>query len=233
MLDIPYYAGNTAKANIMWTARAAVRPDTGYGVGRWQPYIPGGTERQMTGTNRYQLFETAAGVAAIGWNERGITALRLPAPTADEAERALDRRLPGAVRSAPPAAVQSIIDAAVRYFAGERVDFSAVPVDLGRQDAFFLRVYDAVRKLGWGQTTTYGAVAQSLGVGPEFARDVGQAMARNPVPLIIPCHRVTAAGGKIGGFSAPGGSMSKAHMLDLEGAAPPAPPPPAQQGFDF
>lgn len=188
----------------------------------------------MAGRNHYQLFETAAGVAAIGWNDVGVTALRLPAPGADESERAVLRRLPGAQRHEPPPEVRAVIDAAIRYFAGERVDFSDVPLDMGEQDMFFARVYDLVRGLGWGETTTYGAIAQQLGVGPEYARAVGQAMARNPIPLIVPCHRVTAAGGKIGGFSAPGGSISKARMLELEGVATgTVDGPPAQQGFDF
>ena len=112
-----------------------------------------------------------------------------------------------------------MIDRARRYFAGECIDFTDVSVDLGVQDPFFGRVYASVRQLGWGETATYGAIAKSLGVGPEFARDVGQAMAANPVPLIVPCHRVTAANGKIGGFSAPGGSLSKARMLEIEGVA--------------
>lgn len=188
----------------------------------------------MARRNQYRLFETRAGVAAIGWNDIGITALRLPAPTAAEAERAMARRLPDAARAEPPAHVGAIIDAAIRYFAGDRVDFSDVPVDLGEQDPFFARVYDHVRGLGWGETSTYGAIAHALGAGPEYARDVGQAMAKNPVPLIIPCHRVTAAGGKIGGFSAPGGAMSKARMLELEGVATgPASQIQAQHGFDF
>ena len=104
------------------------------------------------------------------------------------------------------------------------VDFTAVRLDLGVQEPFFARVYDAVRRLGWGETTTYGAVAQALGAGPETARDVGQAMARNPVPLIVPCHRVLAAGGKVGGFSAPGGASAKRRMLALEGVRLDAPP---------
>ncbi|NWP89508.1 MGMT family protein, partial [Escherichia coli] len=68
-----------------------------------------------------------------------------------------------------------------------------------------------------GETATYGAIARMLEAGPEFARDVGQAMAANPVPLIVPCHRVTAANGRIGGFSAPGGALLKAQMLAIEG----------------
>lgn len=187
--------------------------------------------------NRYHVFETAHGFAAIGWSGRGVTAFRLPASSAAEAERALLRRLPDAVRTDPPADVAVVVAAAQRYFAGERIDFGEVAIDLGEQSQFFGRVYDAVRALGWGESTTYGAVAKQLGAGPEFARDVGQAMASNPIPLIVPCHRVLAAGGKIGGFSAPGGSLSKARMLALEGvetaAAPPASQPSPQQSFGF
>src|SRR5262249_55422283 len=107
-----------------------------------------------------------------------------------------------------------------------------VRLDLGDQDAFFARIYAAARNVGWGRTTTYGSLAKELGAGPEAARDVGQAMASNPVPLIIPCHRVLAAGGKIGGFSAPGGAAAKLRMLELEGVHI-GPPPPAQQSFRF
>ena len=98
--------------------------------------------------------------------------------------------------------------------------------------AVFERIYAAARRVGWGHTTTYGALAKELDARPEAARDVGQAMARNPVALIIPCHRVLAAGGKVGGFSAPGGSAAKRRMLALEGVHL-DPPPPAQQSFQF
>jgi methylated-DNA-[protein]-cysteine S-methyltransferase len=165
----------------------------------------------------YEVFETEAGFAAIGWNADAVIAFRLPAETARDAERAMLRRLPGASAGAPPQHVQSVIEGARRYFVGERVDFAGVPVDLGEQAPFFSRVYAAVRDLGWGETATYGAIAKQLDAGPEAARAVGQAMAANPVPLIIPCHRVTAANGQIGGFSAPGGSSSKALMLGIEG----------------
>lgn len=171
----------------------------------------------MTGESSYTVFETVAGFVAISWNAAGIHRFRLPAGTAREAERSLVRRLPDAEAGAPPPSVRAVIDDAIRYFAGERVDFTAVPVDLGAQQPFFEHVYAVVRQLGWGETATYGAIAKMLDAGPEFARDVGQAMAANPVPLIIPCHRVTAANGRIGGFSAPGGSLTKARMLQIEG----------------
>lgn len=169
---------------------------------------------------RFHLFQTAHGVAALAWNGRGITAFRLPASTADETRRSILRCSPDAVEGAPSDAVASVIQAARRYFEGQQIDFSGVPIDLGHQEPLFARIYDHVRRLGWGETTTYGAVAKALGEGSEVARDVGQAMARNPVPLIVPCHRVLAAGGKVGGFSAPGGSEAKVRMLALEGVQP-------------
>src|SRR5215831_4663787 len=119
-----------------------------------------------------------------------------------------------------------------RYFEGEETDFSMFKLDLGELDPFFERVYAAARRVGWGRTTTYGALAKELGAGPEAARDVGQAMAKNPVALIIPCHRVLAAGGKVGGFSAPGGPAAKIRMLALEGIHV-GPPRPAQGSFAF
>jgi methylated-DNA-[protein]-cysteine S-methyltransferase len=180
----------------------------------------------------YLIFGTAAGFCGIGWNGVGITCFRLPTTRADAAERLLLRKLPLAAPGAPPAHVAEVIAEARRYFEGRPVDFSVYALDLGAQEPFYARVYDTVRRLKWGCTTTYGAVAKELGAGPEAARDVGQAMATNPVPLIIPCHRVLAAGGRVGGFSAPGGSAAKARMLALEGVRT-QPPQPAQQAFGF
>jgi methylated-DNA-[protein]-cysteine S-methyltransferase len=151
----------------------------------------------------------------------------LPARSAEATERSLLRRLPGATPGAPPRDVLEAVAAVKRYFQGAEVDFSRVRLDLEGQDELFQQIYAATRRVGWGQTTTYGALAKELGAGPETARDVGQAMARNPVPLIIPCHRVLAAGGKVGGFSAPGGSTTKIRMLEMEGVQV-APAPPAQ-----
>src|SRR5579883_1972133 len=181
---------------------------------------------------RYAIFETPAGFCALAWTEAGVTRLQLPTKSAEAAERLLLRRLPDAEPGAPPPDVAATIAAATRYFAGERTDFSNVRIDLGDQSEFFQRVYAAAREVGWGQTTTYGALAKQLGAGREGARDVGEAMARNPVPLIIPCHRVLAAGGKLGGFSAPGGAATKRRMLELEGA-PAQPAAPLQAAFEF
>jgi methylated-DNA-[protein]-cysteine S-methyltransferase len=167
----------------------------------------------------YSIFGTSNGFAAVAWSENGISGLRLPASTEARAEASILQRFPQARRSPPSALVTRLISDINRYFNGEKVDFSAIPLDFGSQDPFFAQVYSEVRKLGWGETTTYGAVAKVLGAPPQAARDVGQAMASNPMPLIVPCHRVLAAGGKLGGFSAPGGSSSKARMLELEGVS--------------
>lgn len=167
--------------------------------------------------SEYRIFETACGFCGIAWNSIGITRFRLPTKSAEAAERMLLRRLRGAEPGAPTPEVVDLVAAVKRYFEGEKTDFSGVKLDLGDQDAFFKQIYAAARQVGWGRTTTYGILAKALGAGPEVARGVGQAMAKNPVPLIIPCHRVLAAGGKIGGFSAPGGSATKIRMLELEG----------------
>jgi methylated-DNA-[protein]-cysteine S-methyltransferase len=183
-------------------------------------------------TQHYAVFETAGGFCGIGWNGAGITRFLLPTRTAEAADHLMLRRVPGATTATPTAEAARAIDAAKRYFAGEAVDFSGFTLDLGPQDDFFRRIYDAARRVGYGRTTTYGTLAKELGAGPEAARSVGQAMAKNPVPLIIPCHRVLAAGGRLGGFSAPGGTTAKERMLVLEGVDL-APPPPAQQSFGF
>lgn len=183
-------------------------------------------------THHYLIFETAGGFCGIAWNNVGITRFQLPTSKAESTERLLLRRIPGAKPATPTPAITDAVAAVNRYFQGEPTDFSAIKLDLTGQDPFFKQIYDAARQIGWGHTTTYGALAKQLGAGPEAARDVGEAMAKNPVALIIPCHRVLAAGNKIGGFSAPGGSSSKQRMLGLEGVSL-APPKPAQQSLDF
>jgi methylated-DNA-[protein]-cysteine S-methyltransferase len=191
-----------------------------------------GSDAMSHAAQHYHVFETAMGFCVIAWSNAGVARFQLPTKTAEAAERLVRRRAPGAAPGAPPQDIAAIVAAAKRYFAGEETDFSHVRVDLTGKDAFFTRVYAALRQVGWGRTTTYGALAKEVGAGREAARDVGEAMARNPAPLIIPCHRVLAAGGKIGGFSAPGGSTTKMRMLELEGVRA-GPPEAAQQAFSF
>lgn len=166
----------------------------------------------------YVIFDTALGFAGLAWNEAGVTRFQLPAASAETTTRNLLRRAPDAEAAMPPPAIAQTVDAAKRYFAGETIDFSDVTLDLEGQDDLFRAIYAAARRVRYGETTTYGGLAKAIGrTDWEAARDVGQAMAKNPVALIIPCHRVLAAGGKIGGFSAPGGAETKAKMLALEG----------------
>lgn len=203
------------------------------------------TAPQIKRRNQHHVFETAAGFCGIAWNEAGVVRFRLPSRDAGAAERLLLRGF-DSTAAVPPPQIAEIIAAARRYFDGEQTDFSAIHLDLDAEDHLFRRIYEALRTVPWGSTTTYGALAKAIGGGPMMARDVGQAMGSNPVPLIIPCHRVLAAGGKTGGFSAPGGVDTKLHMLKLEGvdldAAQPATKPaqksprapdPAQRGFGF
>jgi len=168
-------------------------------------------------SRHYHTFETAWGVCAIAWSARGVSRFILPEADIQAAERALLRRYRDAMPAEPPPAIAETIAAARHYFSGARTDFSAVVLDFGSTEDLFLKIYAAAREIGWGETTTYGALARKFGDDWELARDVGQAMAKNPVPLIVPCHRVLAAGGKTGGFSAPGGVDTKTRMLALEG----------------
>lgn len=184
-----------------------------------------GMECESFAMSRYRVFDTAQGPCGLAWNDAGISRLQLPARDAAATERSLLRRLPDAVPGTPPSAVADSIAAIRRYFDGEHVEFGDASLDLEDQSEFFRQVYTAARRVGWGCTTTYGALAKELGGGWEAAREIGQAMAKNPVALIIPCHRVLAAGGKVGGFSAPGGAATKVKMLALEGVHLGAPEP--------
>jgi len=162
---------------------------------------------------QYHVFETNLGFAAIAWNDAGVTRFNLPGP-----KDGATNRLGGATPAEPPPNIVAIVDQAKRYFAGERIDFDAIGIDLSSVEPFRRAIYDALRKVGFGETVTYGELAKRIGANePQAAQDVGVAMARNPVPLIIPCHRVLAAGGKLGGFSAPGRTETKQKMLALEG----------------
>ncbi len=162
------------------------------------------------------VFDTDIGACGVAWSEAGITRFQLPEVDRDATEERL-RTSSGASEpgSPPPAIARAIVDLQ-RYFAGERVEFTSIAVDLAGVAPFFCDVYEAARRIGWGETTTYGDLAHRVGV-PGAARGVGQALSRNPVAVIIPCHRILASGNKIGGFSAFGGTVSKQRLLALEG----------------
>jgi methylated-DNA-[protein]-cysteine S-methyltransferase len=174
---------------------------------------------------RYLLFPTAFGTCGIAWRDGGLTRLQLPERDVSATERRLSPWAAVAQPEEAPPFVQWAIVALQRYFAGRTVDFNGVLVDLERCSPFHQRIYAALREVAWGKTTTYGALAAEVGA-PDAARAIGQAMGRNPVPIIIPCHRVLASGGRIGGFSAPGGATTKERLLELEGVMRPRPETP-------
>jgi methylated-DNA-[protein]-cysteine S-methyltransferase len=179
-------------------------------------------DEPMTGTHSH-LFETAIGACGIAWTTRGVAQLQLPEKDRAATERRLQKRAPEAVPSVPPPAIADAIREIQLYATGVRTDFASVPLDLEGLNVFSRTIYDLLRAVGWGQTTTYGELARRAGGGPETARAVGQAMGSNRIPVIIPCHRVLASGQKIGGFSAPGGTLTKERLLALEGVVPDAP----------
>jgi len=165
----------------------------------------------------YALFETAVGSCGIAWSARGIVAVQLPELHAQQTRARLLARWPQAREASPPPDVARAIEAIVALLRGEASDLSPITLDLDRIDPFERRVYDIARTIAPGATLTYGEIAARLG-DRSLARDVGQALGRNPFPLIVPCHRVLAAGGKVGGFSANGGIATKLRLLSIEGA---------------
>ena len=164
----------------------------------------------------FAIFETAVGECGIAWSDQGIVGFRLPEHDAPSMRRRMATRF-NAAESTPPPHVQDAIDAVVRLMNGGREDLTFVRVDLEGVPEFHQRVYEIARTIPPGATMTYGEIAGQLG-DPGSARAVGQALGQNPIPVIVPCHRVTAAGGKTGGFSAPGGAATKLTLLAIEGA---------------
>jgi methylated-DNA-[protein]-cysteine S-methyltransferase len=165
----------------------------------------------------YGVFDTAVGPCAIAWDEAGIAGVNLPEGDEARTRARMRRRFPSALESAPPPEVVHTIEGLVELLRGRRVDLGAVRLDLQRVAPFERRVYALARTIAPGATMTYGEMAKRLGP-PQDARAVGAALGRNPFPLIVPCHRVLAAGGKPGGFSAHGGVATKLRLLSIEAA---------------
>lgn len=164
------------------------------------------------------LFDTAIGRCGIAWGAAGIVGAAPPGPNDEQVRGRFRERFPGVIESPPPAALEPVIASVVALMAGEKADLSDAPLDLSATPPFHQRVYAVARKIPPGQTMTYGEIAAALGEPREAARAVGEAMARNPIPILMPCHRVLGANGKPGGFSAPGGVETKLRMLAIEGA---------------
>jgi methylated-DNA-[protein]-cysteine S-methyltransferase len=148
-------------------------------------------------------FDTPLGTCAIGWSALGVRTVRLPEVKA--------------AREKPPDAITRVINDIRALLGGTPTDLSYVVLDLAGVPEFDQRVYAAARAVPPGELVTYGELADRLGE-PGAARAVGRALGRNPVPIVVPCHRVVAAGGRTGGFSAPGGVSTKLRMLAIEGA---------------
>ncbi|WP_437999619.1 methylated-DNA--[protein]-cysteine S-methyltransferase [Sorangium sp. So ce185] len=167
----------------------------------------------------FLLFDTAIGRCGIAWGARGVALLQLPEGREEGTRARLLERMPGALEAPPPPDVQRAIDGIAALLRGEASDLSGVPLDMERVPPFHRRVYEVARAIPPGATLTYGDIAARLGsIGS--ARAVGQALGRNPFAILVPCHRVLAAGGKVGGFSADGGVTTKLRLLEIERARP-------------
>jgi len=176
----------------------------------------------MQGT-AFALFDTAMGRCGVAWGAFGLIGMQLPEATPGAAWARLRKRFPEAVEASPSPAIEQIIERVLVLLAGGRDDLTDIPLDLTGVPAFNLRVYEIARAIAPGETSTYGQVARAMGE-PGAARAVGKALGENPWPIVVPCHRVLAASGGMGGFSAEGGASTKAQLLTLERARTSAAP---------
>ena len=171
----------------------------------------------MTGYS-FAIFDTAIGACGVVWGPHGINGVQLPMGNEEKTRSRIVQRYGEIVEAPPPVDVQHAIDAMIELLDGKPNDLRDIVLDLNGVPDFNRSVYDIARAIPPGQTMTYGDIAKRIG-GVELSRDVGQALGHNPCPIVVPCHRVLAAGGKPGGFSANGGVATKLKMLAIEGAA--------------
>ena len=164
------------------------------------------------------IFETAIGPCGLAWSDAGVTGAALPEPTAEETLTRLRRRRPDAEVRDPPVFIQEAATAIIALTRGEAADLTAVPLDQQGYPEFDRKVWAITHAIPVGETLTYGDIARRLG-DVSLSRAVGQALGANPIPIIVPCHRVVASDGRTGGFSAPGGVATKLKLLNIERAA--------------
>jgi methylated-DNA-[protein]-cysteine S-methyltransferase len=164
----------------------------------------------------YTLFETALGLCGLAWHERGVIGFQLPEDDASRTRSRIAKRFPGIVEGVPSPEIQRIIADVTALMQGEARNLLDVSLDMEGVSDFDRRVYEVARSIPPGRVLTYGEVASRLGI--DNARAIGQSLGRNPFAVIVPCHRVVAADGKLGGFSANGGATTKRRLLAIEDA---------------
>ncbi len=162
------------------------------------------------------LFDTPLGLCGIAWTSRGIAGVQFPEATVAETRGRLRELCPEGAEAPPPPHVRQAMDAIVALLQGEPVDLTPIVLDMEGIPPFHRRVYEAARAIPPGVTVSYGELAALCGAHGA-ARAVGQALGRNPFAMVVPCHRVLAAGRRAGGFSANGGVSTKLRLLEIEG----------------
>lgn len=166
----------------------------------------------------FAIFDTAIGPCGIAWGIHGIVGVQLPEATEARTRSRLQKRFRNAREAPSPPKIAAAIENIVSLLKGAKADFSGAPLDIKILPEFNRRVYEVTSAIPPGATMTYGEIAAKLGEEPQVARDVGKALGENPIPIIIPCHRVLAAHGKPGGYSGSGGVKTKLRLLTIEGA---------------
>lgn len=165
----------------------------------------------------FALFETALGPCGLVWSERGVAGAQLPAASKRAIRARILEQFPRAREAELPTRLEHARADIVALLRGEPNDLRSIVLDLDGISPWSRRVYELARTIAPGMTLSYGELAARLG-SPGAARAVGQALRRNPFLLIVPCHRVLAADGKLGGFSAHGGLDTKRRLLAIERA---------------
>ncbi|QPQ54703.1 methylated-DNA--[protein]-cysteine S-methyltransferase [Allosphingosinicella flava] len=165
----------------------------------------------------FAIFDTPIGACGIVWKDGAVVATALPETDEAALVCALTRRVPGAMRGDMPLPVAELAETIITHLSGGAIDYDLSILDFSAVEPFEKAVYDATFAIPRGETRTYGALGAAIGQ-PGAARAIGRALGRNPFPIVIPCHRILAAGGRSGGFSAPGGAATKMRLLDIEGA---------------
>jgi methylated-DNA-[protein]-cysteine S-methyltransferase len=172
----------------------------------------------MTMKPNFAIFKTAIGPCGIVWGEDGIVGVQLPEATEGRTRARLRKRFHDAAEAPPPPMIATTIENIAALLDGRPADFSQAKLDIKALPEFNRQVYEIISALQPGETMTYGEIARRLGKEPQAARDVGQALGENPIPIVIPCHRVLAANGRPGGYSGAGGVRTKLRLLTIEGA---------------